>query len=363
MRRPPVPGLMKMLGIDKPIFGFSHSIEVTAAISRAGGLGVMGVARESPDEIARTAARLEALLGDKPYGLDLMFPSLSGDARTVDEARARLPAEHVRFVEQLTAAHDVPPATRPHFFTHTVRTPGLFREQLAAVLGSRAGLIACGTGVTSDGITQIRQAGKLAIALIGSPRHAQRACDAGVDALVAQGCDAGGHTGPIGTFTLVPQIIEIAGGRPVLAAGGIGHGSQIAASLAMGAQGAWLGTAWLTTHEHALPDSLVRQLLAAQSTDTEISRSHSGKPCRLLKGGWTEAWDREGSPKPLPMPYQQALTGPLVAAIEEHQVAALMYTPAGQGVVWSRQLESVADVIDRLQAQMLSALAGLDSLH
>ena len=205
----------------------------------------------------------------------------------------------------------------------------------------------------------------VAASLVGAPKHAQSALAAGVDILVAQGNEAGGHTGLITTLVLVPQILEIAGNIPVIAAGGIGHGRQIAAVLAMGAQGAWLGTSWLTTTEHALGEVAVAKLIAAGSEDTLLTRSHSGKSCRVTKSGWTDEWHAPGAPDPLPMPYQQALTGPLVAAVEEHGIASLYYSPAGQSVAWSCKVESTRDVMDRLVSetrQSLDALvSGLDA--
>jgi NAD(P)H-dependent flavin oxidoreductase YrpB (nitropropane dioxygenase family) len=166
----------------------------------------------------------------------------------------------------------------------------------------------------------------------------------------------------VGTFTLLPQVLDVAGDTPVIAAGGVGHGRQLAGALAIGAQAVWLGTLWLATDEHALAPALVDQLLLARSEDTLLTRSHSGKPCRVLGSGWTDEWHAPGAPEPLPMPYQQVLTGPLVAAVEEHSVTSLLYTPAGQSVAWVQQRETVQAVIDRLVAQARLALDNLGRL-
>lgn len=344
------------LGMTSPIFGFSHSLEVTVALTLAGGFAVLGVARDSPEEITALIAAVRDRVGDRKFGVDLMFPKLAGQESSAGHARERLPQEHLDFVKNLMNACDIPPATKPNFFTHSVRNQELFSAQVDAVLGSSVDLLACGVGVPPLVIADAKRRGKRTAALVGSPKHAVHAKAAGVDILVAQGSEAGGHTGNIGTMALAPQILEVADGLPVLVAGGINHGAQIAATLALGAQGAWLGTAWLTTTEHGLHASLVAQLIAGQSEDTIISRSHSGKPCRLLKGGWTDAWHADNAPTPLSMPYQQSLTGPLVAAVEEHGIESLLYTPAGQSIAWCKKVESVAEVVRRLDSQTQHAL-------
>lgn len=347
--------------MSSPIFGFSHSEEVTVALTLAGGFAVLGVAKDSPEHISRIIERVRERVGGRRFGVDLMFPKLAGNETSARETYRRTPAGHRLFVENLAKSHGVPAATKPSFFTHQVRNQELFEAQTAAVIDSSVDLLACGVGVPEHVVAAAKKKGKVTAALIGSPKHARAALATGVDILVAQGSDAGGHTGSIGTFTLVPQVIELAGCTPVLLAGGVGHGSQVAAALAMGAQGVWLGTIWLATHEHALHPALVEQLLQAGSDDTVISRSHSGKPCRLLDGAWARAWSSKDAPEPLPMPYQQALTGPLIAGVEEHGITSLMYTPAGQSVAWCRERTSVAEVVARLRSETGAALAALQS--
>jgi len=177
-----------------------------------------------------------------------------------------------------------------------------------------------------------------------------------VDVLVAQGYDAGGHTGPIGTFTLVPQIVEASCGLPVLAAGGVGCGRQVAAAFGLGAQGVWLGTAWLAAQEHGTPPVLLKKLLDARSEDTVLTRAHSGKPCRVVRSAWSDEWAAKGAPDALPMPYQQALIGDLLAAIEEHEVEPLVYEAAGQSIAWFNELTNVRDIVSRLVRETNEAL-------
>ncbi len=351
--------LCRDLGIRWPIYGLAHSVEVVAAISRAGGLGVYGAARDGPAELEGKLRHLRELCPDAPIGVDLLLPSGIPGAATPDDIAAGVPAEHRRFVEALFEKYHVPPPVRGNFFSQYVRSQALFEEQVDAVLASDVEVFAAGVGTPADVIGRIARGGKRTIALVGSPRHARKAIDAGVEILVAQGHDAGGHTGPIGTFTLVPQVVEIAAGRPVLAAGGIATGAQVAAAIAMGAQGAWLGTAWLGTIEHALPAPLVARLVRAGSEDTVVTRAHSGKPCRVVRSAFSDEWAAPGAPAPLDMPYQQALTGRLLAAIEEHGIEPLMYEAAGQSVAWLRSLEPVDAVMQRLVRETRAAFAAL----
>lgn len=351
--------LCRRLGIQVPIFGLAHRIEVAAAISRAGGLGVYAAARDGPDELAAKLAELRTLCPGHPVGVDLLLPTALPEQNTLESIAAAVPEGHRRWVQQLAERHAVPPATRGNFFSTYVRSQALFEEQVEAAVASGVQVFAAGVGTPAHVLARARAAGQQTIALVGHPKHARKAIEAGVDILVAQGYDAGGHTGPIGTYSLVPQIVAAAGGRPVIAAGGIGCGAQVAAALALGAQGAWLGTLWLGTREHELPAALQAKLLAAQSDDTVITRAHSGKPCRVVRSAFSDAWEEADAPEPLPMPYQQVLTGPLLAAVEEHEVAPLLYEAAGQSVAWLKRIEPVQAVMDRLLAETRQALQAM----
>ena len=202
----------------------------------------------------------------------------------------------------------------------------------------------------------------MTFSLVGSVRHARKALDAGVQVLVAQGYDAGGHTGPVGTMSLLPQILAVAGEAPVLAAGGIATGAQVLGSIAMGAQGAWLGTLWLAARENHTPPALMQRLIAARSEDTVITRAHSGKPCRVVRSDWIDAWDASDAPAPLGMPLQQVLTGDVFAAMHEHDDARLIYEAAGQSVFGIDRETTVADQFAVLLADLDSARKRLERL-
>jgi NAD(P)H-dependent flavin oxidoreductase YrpB (nitropropane dioxygenase family) len=356
--------ICERLGIERPIFGFSHSLEVVAAICRAGGFGVFGVAREDPAHIGERIAELRQAVGARPFGVDLMLPAGMPEQSDPAAAAHHLPAGHREFVDGLRDRYQVPAATRPTFFTTFVRSKALFAQQVDAVLASDVDLVATAIGLPPDVIARTRAAGKTTLSLVGTPRHAEAAVAAGAEILVAQGYDAGGHTGTIGTMTLVPQVVEVGDrtGVPVLAAGGIASGRQIAAALALGAQGAWLGTAWLGSLENRTHPMLLEKLLAAGSDDTVVTRAHSGKPCRVVRSAWSDEWSAPDAPAPLEMPWQQALTGELLAAIEEHDIEPLIYEAAGQSVAWLRQQETVAEIVERLVAETDRAFESLDTM-
>ena len=348
-----------LFGIERPIFGFAHSVAVTAAISRAGGLGVYGATMDEPDEIRDKARQLRALCGDRPFGIDLLLPSGVGDETDRAKVAADLPQGHKDFVAGLAERYAVPPPTEKTFYGRNVRSQTLFRRQVEAALDCEADVFAAAVGVPAAVIAEAKAAGKRTISLVGAVKHAEKAVAAGVDLIVAQGYDAGAHTGRIGTFSLVPQVVDAAQGIPVLAAGGVGHGRHLAAALALGAQGVWLGTAWLTAVEHRLDEVTLRKLLAAGSDDTVISRSYSGKTLRMIRTAWSDEWDAPGAPEPLPMPFQQVLIGDFLAGVRQHRIEPLMWEPAGQSIAWFNEVATVSEIMDRLTAEAEAALAAL----
>lgn len=354
--------ICERLGIRHPIFGFSHSVDVAVAIAEAGGFPVLGLARELPHEIPHILDEVQRRMGDRPYGIDLMLPSRVPQAASIEELRGALPSAHVDFVQGLRERFGVQAPTKPSFFTTQVRSEALFNEQIEAVLASNCRGVATAIGLRADLIERARARGKLTFSLVGSVRHARKAMDMGVEVLVAQGYDAGGHTGPVGTLSLLPQIIDVAGDRPVLAAGGIGTGEQVLGTIAMGAQGAWLGTLWMAARENHTPAALLRRLVDSASEDTLITRAHSGKPCRVVRSDWIDAWQQPDAPPPLDMPLQQVLTGDVFASLHEHDDARLIYEAAGQSVFAIRGETTVAEQMADLVSGMERAWSRLERL-
>lgn len=346
--------ICERLGIRHPIFGFSHAVEVCVAIARAGGFPVLGLAREMPAEIGRILADVQARMGEMPYGIDLMLPSNVPETASIEALRGSLPVGHVDFVDGLRRRFGVAPPVEPSFFTTQVRSQALFDEQIEAVLASNCRGVATAIGLRADLIDRAKARGKLTFSLVGSVRHAQKAIAMGVEVLVAQGYDAGGHTGPVGTMSLLPQVIAVAGDRPVLAAGGIATGEQVLGTIAMGVQGAWLGTLWMAARESHTPPALLRRLVESGSEDTVITRAHSGKPCRVVRSAWIDAWAEPAAPEPLEMPLQQVLTGDVFASIHEHDDARLVYDAAGQSVFAIEGETTVAE-------QMAALVGGIDA--
>ena len=347
------------LGIKYPIFGFAHDVKTVAAISRAGGFGVYGATRRFPDEIAQELAEIRALVGDKPFGVDLVLPPGMPEHNSREAIEAEIPEEHKAFVRNLIARYEVPEATEPGMRTRFIRSTEIEQAQIQAVLDSSVDMFACGIGAPPDVISEAKARGKTTLALIGSPHHVARSRAAGVDILVAQGYDAGAHTGPIGTYSLVPQIVDAAGDIPVLVAGGVATGRHIAAAMAMGALGVWMGTAWLFSEEHQghMHPVNTQKLIAAGSGDTVITRSESGKTFRQVRTEWSQAWEAEDAPEPLKMPYQDVLVGDLLGAIEEHDIEPLIHSGAGQSVGYFDAVQPVQAIMDELVNEASETLA------
>jgi len=351
--------LCDQLGITHPIFGFAHDVATVAAITNAGGFGVYGATRRFPEEITAELAAIRELVGDRPFGVDLVLPPGMPEHNSRAAIEAEIPAEHKAFVQDLIEKYQVPEATQPGMRTRFIRSSEIEQAQLRAVLDSDVDMFACGIGAPPDAVAEAKYKGKTTLALIGSPHHVQRSIQAGVEILVAQGYDAGAHTGPIGTYSLVPQIVDAAGDIPVLVAGGVATGRHVAAALAMGAQGVWMGTAWLLSEEHQghMHPVNTRKLIEAGSGDTVITRSESGKTFRQVRTAWSQEWEAETAPTPLKMPYQDVLVGDLLGAIEEHDIEPLIHSGAGQSVGYFDEVKPVQQIMDELVAEACETLA------
>jgi NAD(P)H-dependent flavin oxidoreductase YrpB (nitropropane dioxygenase family) len=316
----------ELLGIEFPILAFSHCRDVVAAVSKAGGFGVLGAVAHTPEQLDIDLAWIEDELGDRPFGVDLIVPArYAGDDQggfKIEDIADLIPAEHREYVTDILARYEVPELT--DVSPDELGGRGLDRAigdsaapfsasaadaQLDVALAHRISLVANALGPPPQFmIDRVKAAGKLVAALAGRPVHAERHVQAGVDLIVAQGYEAGGHTGEIGSMVLIPEIVDAVAPVPVLGAGGIGRGRQMAAAMALGAQGVWCGSVWLTTEEAETNPAVKEKMLAATSADTQRSRSITGKPARMLRSAWTEEWDREDTPAPLGMPLQPILT-------------------------------------------------------
>ena len=352
-------GLSKKFGIEYPIFGFTPSEHVAAAISRAGGLGVLGCVRfNDPEELDAVLTWMDENTDGKPYGVDVVMPAKVPTEGTAVDLDKLIPAEHRAFVNRTLDELGVPPlsddvgeASGVLGWLHSVA-----RSHVDVALAHRPALIANALGSPpKDVIDLAHEKGVPVAALAGAVEHAKRHVENGVDIVIAQGYEAGGHTGEIASMVLWPEIVDALGdSAAVLAAGGVGSGRQVAAALALGASGVWMGSYWLTTSEYKLgaaahgPSSIQRALLGASSSDTVRSRIYSGKPARLLKTKWTEAWSKPDAPEPLPMPLQNILVSEAhqrMSAADDPEAVAM---PVGQVVGRMNEIRPVAEIMAEL---------------
>jgi NAD(P)H-dependent flavin oxidoreductase YrpB (nitropropane dioxygenase family) len=344
------------LGIEFPIFAFSHCRDVVAAVSRAGGYGVLGALAFAPEELEIELSWIDEHVDGKPYGVDIVMPAKyvgkgGGEEASVTSLDSLIPDEHKSFVEDLLTEHGVPPLPED-LAGATPKAAGLNVDlegpgQVEVSLAHGASMLVNALGPPPpDVIQQAHDAGVLVGGLCGSRVHAERQVEMGVDVVVAQGTEAGGHCGEISTMVLIPEVVDAVGDRAaVLAAGGIGRGRQMAAAMALGAQGVWTGSIWLTVAEADTQPLVVEKLLEASSRDTVRSRAMTGKPARQLRSGWTEAWEREDTPDPLPMPLQGLLFNKAGRRITRAQNRELSGFPVGQIVGSMTSVRPARDVI------------------
>jgi NAD(P)H-dependent flavin oxidoreductase YrpB (nitropropane dioxygenase family) len=314
---------------------------------------VLGAVRyTAPDDLKRDLDWLDTHAGGRPYGLDVVMPAKKVEGVTEADVEAMIPPEHRQFVRDTLARYGVPELAEGEAsgWRITGWMEQVARTQLDVAFGYPIKLLANALGSPpADVVARAHDRGVQVAALAGSARHARKHREAGIDIVVAQGYEAGGHTGEIATMVLTPEIVDAVDPLPVLAAGGIGSGQQVAAALTLGAQGVWLGSIWLTTTEADLHSTaLTRKLLAAGSGDTVRSRALTGKPARQLRTEWTDAWDDPAGPGTLPMPLQGLLVADAVSRIQKYEVEPLLGTPVGQIVGRMSSERSVQAVFDDL---------------
>ncbi|GHF64704.1 NAD(P)H-dependent flavin oxidoreductase YrpB (nitropropane dioxygenase family) [Amycolatopsis bartoniae] len=359
--------LCETLGIEHPIIGFTPSEHVAAAISKAGGLGVLGCVRfNDAGELDHVLDWMDEHTEGRPYGVDVVMPAKVPTEGTQVDLDKLIPEEHKAFVERTLRELGVPelPAEAEQRAGVLGWLHSVARSHVEVALRHPIKLIANALGSPPvDVIEQAHAHGVPVAALAGKAEHARRHVDNGVDFVVAQGYEAGGHTGEIGSMVLLPEIAE-AVDAPVLAAGGIGSGRQMAAALALGAAGVWTGSLWLATEEYlqTMPNSVAMQtaLVRATSSDTVRTRIYTGKPARLLKTRWTEAWTAPDAPKPLPMPLQNLLVSPAHNRLHEAGDPELVSMPAGQIIGRIDRVRPVAEIMADLLSGYEEALARLE---
>ena len=362
------------LGIEFPIFAFTHCRDVVVAVSKAGGFGVLGAVGFTPEQLEIELNWIDERIGDRPYGIDIVIPNKyeGMDADVSPEVLTKMlqdmvPQQHLDFAKKVLADHGVPTgdadsnALQLLGWTEATATP----QVEVALRHPKVTLIANALGTPPiEMIELIHASGRKVAALCGSPAQARKHADADVDIIIAQGGEGGGHCGEVGSIVLWPQVVKEVAPRPVLAAGGIGSGYQIAAALAMGCAGSWSGSQWLMVEEAENTPVQQAAYVNASSRDTVRSRSFTGKPCRMLRNDWTDAWEAPEAPKPLGMPLQFMVTSDAVARGHRYAAKAkdVQFNPVGQIVGQLNEVRPVKDVIYRLVQEYLESVERLQQL-
>ena len=369
--------LCDLLGIEFPLFAFSHCRDVVAAVSNAGGFGVLGASRHTPEELELELKWIDEHVHGRPYGVDILIPeNMVGRDGSVDieTLRARVPERHKEFVQALLARYDVTlDLDDPRVAKREMPLlPAVSARLMDVAFSHPIKLIANALGVPPQSmIDRARAQGVPVAALVGAKEHAIRQVQAGVDIIVAEGAEAGGHTGEVSTLVLVPEVIRaIQPIRPVpvLAAGGIVTGRQMAAMMALGAAGAWTGTVWLMTSESEASPLIQQKFAAATSRDTVRSKSRTGKYTRQLRSAWTDAWAGPDSPGPLPMPLQLFLSEPALRGAEHEasrgnrKAEDLVTYYVGQGVGLLDQVKTSKAVVREFMEEFAEAAAEMAEL-
>ena len=367
--------ICRLTGCEFPLFAFSHCRDVVVAVSKAGGFGVLGAAAFSPEQLDRELDWIDAHIGGAPYGVDVLVPE-TVDPRVVglrDSASraAQISPAHREFVAELLTSNGVPLAAGDAVAggRHGI-TPETGAAQMEVAFRHPIRLIANALGIAPPAmIEEGKRRGIPVAALVGAREHALRQAAAGVDIIVAQGGEAGGHCGEVSTLVLIPEVVRAlaqAGyDTPVLAAGGIMTGGQMAAMMAAGAQGAWTGSVWLATPEAETSEIFRAKMVAARSRDTVRSKSRTGKPARQLRSTWHAAWDGEGSPGALPMPLMGMVSEPAFARIERAAAAGndkareLVSYFVGQGVGLVEDVRPAKAVVQAFREEFADAVGGL----
>lgn len=372
-----------LFAIEYPIvlagMGGASGPELAAAVSNAGGLGVLGAAASSPDELDEWIRRTRRLT-DRPFGVDTLLPASvpdnldataprgSTEATGDSNATSLVPPDVLEARDRFMDAEALPrrrregaPASnRPVPRRALVRD--FFNAQLEVVLDHRVPVYVAGLGVPpADFMAKGRQFGMRFMGVAGQSRHVTKLVAAGVDAVVAQGTDGGGHNSPIGAMALIPQAVDAAGGVPVLGAGGITDGRGIAAAMMLGAVGVWIGTRFLATPEANIPDYQKQVLVRATDRDTMVSRSVTGKPARMLRGKWAEVYER-GELTPLPMPLQGIVSTPVIASAIANERDDVFAGFAGQGVGMVGDITAAETVVAQLVEEATALLDGITTI-
>jgi nitronate monooxygenase len=346
-----------LLDIAKPIvlagMGGAASPALAAAVSNAGGLGVIGAADLTPDKLNDAIETVRAATSG-PFGVDTLIPSGNPETLTLDGILARIPEAYLQAAQEIRQQYGLPelpmPRLRPWF------SKDFYRAQLEVIIEQGVPVYAAGLGNPAPFVPELHKRGTKVIGLVGNVRNAEAVVDGGADLVVAQGYDAGGHTGNIGTLSLVPSVVRAVGDRvPVIAAGGISTGRALLAVIALGAGAGWIGTRFLATEEAGIPRGQREQLLGKGSDDVTLSKYRTGKQAHIVKTPVFTEFERRGLP-PLRMPEMRFLADLVLNAAESVERFDLAPSFAGQGIFALSKIQTAAEVVDDLMNEFTGAL-------
>lgn len=356
--------LCDKLGIEYPVVAFTHCKDVAVAVINAGGFAVLGEALHTPDQIAADIKWIRERIGGKPFGIDLVLPSSVPEEKSVEELLAMIPPEQREFEQMIKRKYDVPdPKIAPDIHHWGGLDQKRALDQLEVIFDERVPVFASGLGSPAFLLKRAHELGMQVWGLVGKPKQAKKQLAAGTDVIIAQGYDAAGHTGNIGTFSIVPQVVDAARGTgvPVIAAGGVTTGRHLAAALALGADGVWTGSLWLASRESDVNLPLKERLIEAETDDTVYSNCISGYTMRTTRSPWHNEWGSDAAPEVLKPPLQMILSSNYIQGSLDYQRKDLMTEAAGQGIHYvtemkpARQIlsdivEEALDVFDRFAA-------------
>ena len=344
-----------MLGIEFPVVAFTHCKDVAVAVINSGGFAVLGEAMHTPDDIASDIKWIRDRVDGKPFGIDLVLPASVPPTGSLDELMLKIPETHRSFAQEIKEKYEVPDPKGPiDLHQWGGLNQEMARAQLEVLLDERVPVIASGLGSPVFILEAAHERGIKVFGLVGKARQAKRQLEAGVDAVIAQGYDAAGHTGGVGTFSIVPEVAAMAGDTPIIAAGGVTTGRHLAAALCLGASGVWTGTLWLASRESDVDMIIKERLLAATVEDTSYGTSISGMTMRVLKCPWTEEWAKPEAPAVLPAPYQMLLSSDYIQGANDNRREDLMTEAAGQGVGFVTSMKPARQILFDLVEEALA---------
>ncbi len=353
--------LCEKLGIEYPVVAFTHCKDVAVAVINAGGFAVLGEAMHTPDQIAADISWIRERIDGKPFGIDLVLPASVPEEKTVEELMAMIPQEQRDYEQMIKEKYNVPdPKEAPDLHTWGGLDQKRALNQLEVIFDEKVPVFASGLGSPAFILDRAHQLGIQVWGLVGKPRQAKKQIDAGVDAVIAQGFDAAGHTGNIGTFSIVPQVVDIARGTgvPVLAGGGVTTGRHLMAALALGADAVWTGSLWLASRESDVNLQLKERLIEAETEDAIWSNCISGYTMRTTRSPWHNEWSKPDAPPVLKPPLQMMLSSDYIQGSLDYQRKDLMTEAAGQGIHYVTEMKPARQILSDLVEEALDVLDG-----